>query len=269
MKSDKSDGECQDDAVDPPKTAPEKTEPKKSVAKPEPPKTPVTPSPNDKPPVKPIPTDPKPPAEKPTPKKAEPFDWKKVAGRTFVQPTFRISIPEDADGVSANLKIEFFKIQRLTDADDSVEISSPRNSGRITWLNPFRHTITPLSFVEDAGNKFMETVFNDMQVGEIRVVSNADRTTYCVVQLNSRQTTDEDAMAKIQDEFILSNPERERPQLPEGIPPELMQQFAQQFMNRPTTATLAQTEYRGIGPKWRKQLEEKYKVKWNETESNQ
>ena len=205
---------------------------------------------------------------KPTPKKLEAFNWSKVKGRTYASQGFRITVPEDAEGESATLTIEFFKIQKLTDDEESIEISSPRNSGRITWLN-FQHSITPLSFVENAGDKFMETVFNEMKVGKIRVIPNADRTTYCVVQLNSRQTTDAEEMKKIKDEFIISNPERERPQLPEGIPPELMARFAQQFMNRPTTATLAQSEYRGIGPKWRKQLEDKYKVTWNKTQANE
>ena len=274
--SDDSDGQCQDESVDPAKSVPAKADPKKPASK----TGAETKTPSAKPGSKKttVPKGTLPPIQvfsgneksetKPTPKKLEAFNWSKVKGRTYASQGFRITVPEDAEGESATLTIEFFKIQKLTDDEESIEISSPRNSGRITWLN-FQHSITPLSFVENAGDKFMETVFNEMKVGKIRVIPNADRTTYCVVQLNSRQTTDAEEMKKIKDEFIISNPERERPQLPEGIPPELMARFAQQFMNRPTTATLAQSEYRGIGPKWRKQLEDKYKVTWNKTQANE
>jgi hypothetical protein len=75
----------------------------------------------------------------------------------------------------------------------------------VSTQNPFdapEATLSTISAVESAGEEFMRTVFEDLDVGETGVAPAADRSAYYVVQVKSRTPSDKAGMAKLRESFL-------------------------------------------------------------------
>ncbi|MBW3541555.1 MAG: hypothetical protein KY476_14905 [Planctomycetes bacterium] len=127
-----------------------------------------------------------------------------------------------------------FSWLRMTSAPDPSPLSPPQFRG-----------ISQVDHVPDVGGntggEFMETVFNELEPGDVGVVPNSDRTVYYVVRVKDRSSADEGVQTVLREELM-------REPLFEGAWP------YQQML-------AARRNY--LQGQWIDRLHAKYDVRWN------
>ena len=131
-------------------------------------------------------------------------------------------------------------------------IISVRNAPRFSWMR--RSSASPNSFmpqppvmsqvigVDGAGRDFMKYVFEDLNDGDVGVVSNADLSSYYIVQAINRTPSSEEKWAKLRETF--------------------MQGSYFNFLS--PIAPIVRDEHLLQNSKWTQRLEEKYDFDWSE-----
>lgn len=105
--------------------------------------------------------------------------------------------------------------ETVTGGEDGV-LLQPLISDTFTWIstnstpNPLGIPVevpelTELSTVEKAGPDFMDTIFNQMQPGEVGVVPNHDKSIYYVVQIRDRRPSTKEEFEVQRELFLKAN----------------------------------------------------------------
>lgn len=158
--------------------------------------------------------------------------------------------------------------QKLTDEADSPPVVILPVSEEFSWLRTREQTsvastglqqgrpITPrlwdLSIVEDPGEEFMRSVWDELKPGEIGVAPNADRSVYYVLRIVERTPDSEQAVRRAMNDFM-----EQLKSLPIG-PGE------QDFGAESPYVHLNLQEERRVQSEWIRRLEETYNVQWLE-----
>ena len=131
-------------------------------------------------------------------------------------------------------------------------IIAVRNAPRFSWMRrssaatnsfmPQPPVMSQVIGVDGAGRDFMKYVFEDLNDGDVGVVSNADFSSYYIVQAINRTPSSEENLTILREQF--------------------MQGSYFNFMS--PIAPLVRSEHLLENSKWTKRLEEKYDFDWNE-----
>ncbi|MEW4529270.1 hypothetical protein [Maioricimonas sp. JC845] len=103
--------------------------------------------------------------------------------------------------------------EQTVDGREGSLFLNPREVGPFSWMrrstavspNSFQQPppeLTQIPGLNDLGDDFMKTVFNDLQAGEVGVAANADRTEYYVVRIARRTPSGEEELKKFRDGFL-------------------------------------------------------------------
>ena len=130
-------------------------------------------------------------------------------------------------------------------------VMAVRNAPRFSWMRrpstpaqsfmPQPPVISQVIGVDGAGRDFMKYIFEDLNDGEVGVVSNYDFSSYYIVQVINRTPSSEENLAKLRQEFMRGS----------------------YFDFFSPIAPMVHNERRIMNSNWTKRLVEKYNIDWN------
>lgn len=119
----------------------------------------------------------------------------------------------DSDGSMA----ETLSDVTVTGSPESLFMTA-RETGEFTWMQ--RSVVPPTSFMQPStvhpsvipgvsgvGESFYRAIFDDLQVGEVGVVPNEDRTVYYIVKIVSRNPGNEEELKQLRERFLAAGME--------------------------------------------------------------
>jgi hypothetical protein len=142
--------------------------------------------------------------------------------------------------------------QTITGVEDGLELTV-RNTRPFTWLRQSTapepgqlggtrfEGLSEIDGVENAGTEFMDTVFNELDEGDVGVVPNSDKSVYYVVKVSNRSSSSETGRKILYDELLR----------------------APFFEGRSPYPELLGIQQQQMGMAWVQRLAEKYDVQWN------